>query len=122
MEQYLKCANPTCGHVRLSEGEGFGSLQLPLCGINGILVQCVQEALDAHMPDERVHLDERCAHCRTPTDYWRMHRITGFLGVLVVCLNRWSGFRHECAILHSIEATQRLRFKDRAHTVVITLL
>jgi len=118
MDQSLTCTNLECQHRRLSEGEPFTSLQLPLQNEHGVLLHTVQDAVAAYMPDEMVHLDERCSRCAAAScaaasdfNFWKTHSVTEFPRVLVISLNRWAGFRQEDALLHPIEVSTTLNFK-----------
>ena len=113
MDQFLECTNPGCGHVRATTGESFSSVQLPLKNIAGGVVRTVQEALDAYMPREQVSLDEPCHGCHQVQNYWKTHKVTRFRQVLMVSLNRWAHVGVESAILHPVEASELLHFKER---------
>ena len=76
-------------------------------------MRTVQEALDAYMPREQVSLDEPCHGCNQVQNYWKIHKITRFPQVLMVSLNRWASVGVENAILHPVEATELLHFKER---------
>ena len=117
LDQSLICTNPICHQSRPTEGENFSSLQLPLRDPSGNLVTTVQAALDAHMPDEAVHLDECCPMCQAETDlnFVKTHLVTQFPRVLILSLNRWAGVGATNAILHSIEANRVLVFKDHRY-------
>jgi len=112
MDQCLECADARCGFARESEGENFGSLQLPLRTAQNTVVQTVQQALDGYMPDEMVELNEPCRNCKRSNIYWKRHKISHYPHVLIISLNRWDGVREEDALLHSIAVTETVRFRD----------
>ena len=117
MAQSLLCKVAGCGHSRPSEGEAFGSLQLPLRTVTGGFVKHVQEALDAYMPDETVELAEVCSECMNKTDYVKKCQVTCFPEVLVIYLNRWSGEGVEGALLCPIQVSKIVHFRKQAYTL-----
>ena len=118
MDQFLECTNLACKHSRPTEGERFASLQLPLRTLEGVCVQSVQEAVDAYMPPEIVHIREPCAHCGS-TEFLKTHAVVHWPKVLIIFLNRWDG--HGAAIIHSIEASTTLNFKGAAYNLCATV-
>jgi len=115
MNCLLTCDNPVCKHSRPTEGENFTSLQLPLLSADGGYVQSVQEAVDMYMPDEIVELSEGCECCNASVKFKKAHVVARFPVVLVVTLNRWTGHEIHQAVLHPIEASQQLRFKEKSY-------
>jgi len=112
-EQYLRCRATGCGHRRLSEGEDFGALFLPLTP-KGVVVASVQEAVDEYLPDEDVEFDDKpCQRCGAVGVFCKEHEFTRLPPVLILFLNRWTGPSASEAILTPIETTVELRFKGR---------
>ena len=122
MLQTLRCAEPSCGRERRSEGEYFSALLLPFRDSKGHLATSVQEAVDAYMPREFVELSHyACAGCRGIC-FWKTDAVRLSPHVLQMSWNRWATHRQRDTWLHSVEANPALNFKCQVYNLRPTVM